>query len=145
MALASIAISKLAQGIFSLLNHTKNAIAKANELNETMKQQNQVLSDLRGQYAELLTSTEDEATKNDKLKEIKKQLVEQYGFESDKIAEINQLRKEGLDLFDAEEERNRLDYIAETSGTYEKAVKKLNSSNLTRYTLRINALHSKVV
>lgn len=138
MALASIAISKLVQGISNLLNHTKNAIAEANELNETMKQQNQVLSDLRGQYAELLTSTEDEATKNDKLKEIKKQLVEQYGFESDKIAEINQLRKEGLDLFDAEEERNRLDYIAETSGTYEKAVKKLNSSNLTVATLGFN-------
>ena len=138
MALASIAISKLVQGISNLLNHTKNAITEANELNETMKQQNQVLSDLRGQYAELLTSTEDEATKNDKLKEIKKQLVEQYGFESDKIAEINQLRKEGLDLFDAEEERNRLDYIAETSGTYEKAVKKLNSSNLTVATLGFN-------
>ena len=138
MALASIAISKLVQGISNLLNHTKNAIAEANELNETMKQQNQVLSDLRGQYAELLTSTEDEATKNDKLKEIKKQLVEQYGFESDKIAEINQLRKEGLDLFDAEEERNRLDYIAETSGTYEKAVKKLNSSNLKVAALGFN-------
>lgn len=101
-------------------------IEKSSELRTEMKTRVSTLTNLRKQYEELLTSTTDEETKNATLTEIKKQLVEQYGFEEEKIRTINGLRKEGLGFIDEEIAKQRQKTIGETEDAYNKAMSQID-------------------
>lgn len=131
MAMSMFVMSAITAGI-QLLSDFANSydklLEKSNELRTELDNQINTLSGLRKQYEELLTSTDDEATKNATLAEIKKQLVEQYGFEEEKIRNINELRKEGLGYIDDEIARQRSETIGKTEAAYNKSMKQIDSA-----------------
>jgi len=122
MGLVSLGIGLLLRELDKYITTSKEALANANELSQTFKQQQESLSGLRDQYAELLQSTEDDVTKREKLTDIISQLTKQYEFEADKISTINQLRQEGLDLIDEEMRKKRIEYITDNTSEYKKAI-----------------------
>ena len=94
------------------------------EATETAKAANEEISsleDLRQQYVEIIDSTDDEATKNQKLTEWKKQLVEQYGFEEEALKNVNSERQNTLDLLDSEIAKKSATAWGEIQKEYEKA------------------------
>lgn len=137
-------ITGVVQLVGNLANRYNDLIEKSTELRTELETQVNALTNLRSQYVELMSSTADEQTKNERLTEIKKALVEQYGFEEEKIRKINQLRAEGLGLIDEEIAKQRQQTISETEGSFNKAMSQINSSTTT-YSLidRLNNIDGK--
>lgn len=121
---ATIAITGLIQLISNLAHSYDNLIQKTSEAITNYESEKSAIEDLKKSYIDLINSNEDESTKQEKLKEIKKQLVEQYGFEAEKISEINKLRAEGIDLIEQESRKQKLEALSDIEKGYKKAIGK---------------------
>ena len=128
MSAFSLGIGLLVKELANYITTSKEALSKANELSQTFKQQQDTLKDLRDQYAEILQSTDDDAAKKERLKNIVSQLDKEYDFEAEKLNTINQLRQEGLDLMDEESRKRKYEYLADNSEEYKKAISDIEKS-----------------
>ena len=124
-AVATIAVSAVVQAVSNASHKYEELIKKVSETASAFDEEKKKLDDLKTRYTDLLTSTETEAEKEAKLKDIKKQLVEQYGLEADKISEINQLREEGIKIFDDLSRREMIQASADMQQGFENAVKEI--------------------
>lgn len=122
----TIAITGLIQLISNLAHSYDNLIQKTSEAITNYESEKSAIEDLKKSYIDLINSNEDESIKQEKLKEIKKQLVEQYGFEAEKISEINKLRAEGIDLIEQESKRQKLEALSDIEKGYKKAIEKFD-------------------
>ena len=101
--------------------HQTELREEATEAAKAANEEISSLEDLRQQYVEIIDSTDDEATKNQKLTEWKKQLVEQYGFEEEALRNVNSERQNTLDLLDSEIAKKSATAWGEIQREYEKA------------------------
>lgn len=101
--------------------HQTELREEATEAAKAANEEISSLEDLRQQYVEIIDSTDDEATKNQKLTEWKKQLVEQYGFEEEALRNVNSERQNTLDLLDSEIAKKSATSWGEIQKEYEKA------------------------
>lgn len=122
----TIAITGLIQLISNAIHSYDNLIQKSSEIITNYESEKTAIDDLKKSYIDLINSNEDESVKQEKLKEIKKQLVEQYGFEAEKISEINKLRAEGIDLIEQESKKQKLEALSNIEKGYKKAIVKAN-------------------
>lgn len=75
---------------------------QAEESAKTLKEQTSAMKDLVSQYEAILDSEKTEAEKTEELNEWKQTLAETYGFEKDKLRELNLEREEGIELLKQE-------------------------------------------
>ena len=92
------------------------------------------LEDLKKQYVDLMNSNDEISVRDEKLKEIKKQLVEQYNFEAEAIERVNSLRKDGIDTIDEEINKERDRAISETRNAFNASLDKINTYGKTELT-----------
>lgn len=137
MGIASLLVSQIIQGIMELGNASKHATQETSQLAESLGNERQALGDLKNQYESILDSQDDEATKTEKLNEIKKQLIETYGMEKAQIDAINDSRREGSKLIDEEMKKQNLDYLAKSKKTYDKIMESTKNSakNQNKYAI----------
>lgn len=137
MGIASLLVSQIVQGIMELGNASKHATQETSQLAESLGNERQALGDLKNQYESILDSQDDEATKTEKLNEIKKQLIETYGMEKAQIDAINDSRREGSKLIDEEMKKQNLDYLAKSKKTYDKIMESTKNSakNQNKYAI----------
>ena len=126
---ATIAITGLIQLISNAIRSYDNLIQKTSEVITNYESEKSAIEDLKKSYIDLINSNEDESVKQEKLKEIKKQLVEQYGFEAEKISEINKLRAEGIGLIEQESRKQKLIALSDIYKGYNKAIEKFDGIN----------------
>ena len=120
LGLAISAIIKLCKEFYDNVISATGAINKLKEASDNYSQSAQKISELREKYQTLLTSEESEAEKQKALIEIKKQLVEAYGYEAEAIREVNGLREEGLTIFDKEAAKEAQKNIADIEASLGK-------------------------
>lgn len=125
MGAATFVITFVIQKISDAIKRYDTLLEKSAEAITRFENEKTTLEDLALAYENLLTSTESQAEKEEKLKDIKKQLVEQYGFEEEKIKKINDLRREGLDLIDEEIQRQRIEAYKDAEKGFVKATQKM--------------------
>lgn len=125
----TIAITGLIQLISNAIRSYDNLIQKTSEIITNYESEKSAIEDLKKSYIDLINSNEDESVKQEKLKEIKKQLVEQYGFEAEKISEINKLRAEGISLIEQESRKQKLIALSDIYKGYNKAIEKFDGIN----------------
>lgn len=144
-SLVTLAVSALFQMISNAIKKHDELIEKVTETASAFDEEKKHLSDLKQQYTDLVNSTESVAVKDEKLKEIKKQLVEQYGLEADSIAKINKLREDGIEIFDELTKRELAQASADMSQGFENAVNDLNNKSGLKFDDRYGILGSKLV
>ncbi|MCQ2543381.1 MAG: phage tail tape measure protein, partial [Lachnospiraceae bacterium] len=127
-------ITGVVQWIGNLADKYNDLLQESSKLRTELETQVGTLTNLRKQYEELMTSTVDEKTRNERLTEIKKTLVERYGFEEEKIRTINQLRAEGLGLIDEEIAKQRQETIGKTEDVFNKALGQVSQAR-TSYSI----------
>lgn len=132
LGLAISGIIKLCREFYDNVISTTGAINKLKEVSDNYSQSAQKIEELREKYQKLLTSEESEADKQKALIEIKKQLVEAYGYEADAIKEVNSLREDGLKVFDAEAAKEAQTAIAKIEANLSKVSSKVAKAK-TRY------------
>lgn len=124
MAIVTIAFNVIIAGITKLVNRQKELTEQAKESAEEVNSQTKAIEDLKKKYAEICDSTEDEKAKNEQLNEIKQELIDTYGIEKDKLADLNLEREKGLDLLDQEFEKNNRNARNEWLDENEKVIQK---------------------
>lgn len=99
----------------------QEAVDSANAIND----QSNSMKDLVSQYEKILDSEKTESEKTEELNKWKQTLAETYGFEKDKLAELNTEREKGIELLnaeiDAENSKKRGEWLAEYANQFEKA------------------------
>lgn len=125
LGLAISGIIKLCREFYDNVISTTGAINKLKEASDNYSQSAQKIEELREKYQKLLTSEESEADKQKALIEIKKQLIEAYGYEAEAIKEVNGLREEGLRVFDAEAAKEAQATIADIGAKLSKVSSKV--------------------
>lgn len=125
LGLAISGIIKLCKEFYDNVISTTGAINKLKEVSDNYSQSSQKIEELREKYQKLLTSEESEADKQKALIEIKKQLIEAYGYEAEAIKEVNGLREEGLRVFDAEAAKEAQATIADIEAKLSKVSSKV--------------------
>ena len=128
LGLAISAIIKLCKEFYDNVISATGAINKLKEASDNYSQSAQKISELREKYQTLLTSEESEAEKQKALIEIKKQLVEAYGYEAEAIREVNSLREEGLTVFDKEAAKEAQKNIADIEASLGKVSESVQKS-----------------
>ena len=125
LTVVSLFVSKLDEWIVTqkeLTEQTKESADKA-------KEQAAAFSDLKTQYLAIIDSTDDEATKTEKLNEWKNTLIETYGFEKKALESLNTEREKGIELLEQESKAGikstYQNYLVENKNEIEKAQKKL--------------------
>ena len=125
LGIAISGIIKLCREFYDNVVSTTGAINKLKEASDNYSQSTQKIEELREKYQKLLTSEESEADKQKALIEIKKQLIEAYGYEAEAIKEVNGLREEGLRVFDAEAAKEAQATIADIEAKLSKVSSKV--------------------
>ena len=74
----------------------------AKETAKSINDQSNSMKDLVSQYEKILDSEKTESEKTEELNKWKQTLAETYGFEKDKLAELNTEREKGIELLNAE-------------------------------------------
>lgn len=121
IGIAIAAISLLVSAYNSWESAQKEAMRAAGDSAQATMDTVSSLEALKDEYNSILSSTEDDAQKQQDLTEFKKKLVEQYGFEKSAIDGVNDSRKEMLELIDQESTKNVEKWIAENAEEYKKA------------------------
>lgn len=134
LGLAISAIIKLCKEFYDNVVSTTGAVNKLKEASDNYSQSAQKIEELREKYQKLLTSEESEADKQKALIEIKKQLIEAYGYEAEAIKEVNGLREEGLRVFDAEAAKEAQATIADIEAKLSKVSSKVGQTRTNRMT-----------
>ena len=97
----------------------------ARETAKTINDQTNEMKQLVSQYEKILDSEKTESEKTEELNKWKQTLAETYGFEKDKLAELNTEREKGIELLnaeiDAENSKKRGEWLAEYANQFEKA------------------------
>lgn len=97
----------------------------AKETAKSINEQSDSMKDLSSQYEKILDSEKTESEKTEELNKWKQTLAETYGFEKDKLAELNTEREKGIELLnaeiDAENSKKRGEWLAEYANQFEKA------------------------
>lgn len=97
----------------------------ARETANTINDQTNEMKQLVSQYEAILDSEKTESEKTEELNKWKQTLVETYGFEKDKLAELNTEREKGIELLnaeiDAENSKKRGEWLAKYANQFEKA------------------------
>ena len=148
LGLAISGIIKLCREFYDNVISATGAVNKLKEASDNYSQSAQKIEELREKYQKLLTSEESEAEKQKALIEIKKQLVEAYGYEADAIREVNGLREEGLGIFDKEAAREAQKNIADIEASLGKVSESIqNKFNkvITKSVYTPNAVNGKTL
>lgn len=140
-------ISLIVKKISELINEQKELEQQANELRqaelervEKYQDESDALNDLVAQYVEIISSTNDFATKKEQLLELQEQLPDSYKNEADGIDLVNNKITENIKLLDEQKRKRAEEYVQNNQGAYEVALKELNtksdyqqSKNLTKF------------
>ena len=141
-------IIKLCREFYDNVISATGAVNKLKEASDNYSQSAQKIEELREKYQKLLTSEESEAEKQKALIEIKKQLVEAYGYEAEAIREVNGLREEGLGIFDKEAAREAQKNIADIEaslGKVSESVQKKFKYVASEFVYAPNAVNGNVL
>lgn len=138
------AISAVVTGFEAYKASQRQAMKDASQAAQTTLTQVSALRDLKTEYENILDSTDDESTKSKNLTELKKKLVEQYGFEKDAIDKVTTSRKDGILAIQQETQAQITAGIADIADEYNKANQKLNESQRTVIGMNVSPLDSAV-
>jgi TP901 family phage tail tape measure protein len=92
------------------------------------------IKSLKEEYEKIVDSTDDAATKTEKLTEYKKKLIEAYGDEATAIAQLNGERKDEIDFLDEEYAKNIRSAYLEIKDQYAEAVNAMENAGGKIYT-----------
>lgn len=125
LTVVSLFVSKLDEWIVT----QKELTEQAKESAEKTQEQANAFRNLKTQYLAIIDSTDDEATKTEKLNEWKNTLIETYGFEKKALESLNTEREKGIELLEQESKAGikstYQNYLVENKNEIEKAQKKL--------------------
>lgn len=102
---ATIAVAAIVGVVAAISSYNKEQEElrqQAEESAKTLKEQTSAMKDLVSQYEAILDSEKTEAEKTEELNEWKQTLADTYGFEKDKLRELNIEREEGIELLKQE-------------------------------------------
>lgn len=102
---ATIAVTAIVGVVAAISSYNKEQEElrqQAEESAKTLKEQTSAMKDLVSQYEAILDSEKTEAEKTEELNEWKQTLADTYGFEKDKLRELNLEREEGIELLKQE-------------------------------------------
>ena len=102
---ATIAVTAIVGVVAAISSYNKEQEElrqQAEESAKTLKEQTSAMKDLVSQYEAILDSEKTEAEKTEELNEWKQTLAETYGFEKDKLRELNLEREDGIELLKQE-------------------------------------------
>lgn len=128
----SFVVSALTSWLDKVIVTEKELTEQAEKATEKYNEQTKSLEELKKKYAEICDSADDEKTKNEQLNEIKKELIEKYGFEEEAIDKINTKREKGLELLEKEIElankKERGKFLGDNTKAIEKAEKAIENN-----------------
>lgn len=133
--LISVGISKLISVVMEAFQTQEKLIEQNKQIADSYENTKKKLEDYRQKYFDIIDSTDDEAEKDKQLIEWKKQLIEQYGFEEEALAGVNDERRTGIALIDEEaykEAKNNLNNLKD----YEKAINNIYDASTKRANLK---------
>lgn len=133
--LISVGISKLISVVMEAFQTQEKLIEQNKQIADSYENTKEKLEDYRQKYFDIIDSTDDEAEKDKQLIEWKKQLIEQYGFEEEALAGVNDERRTGIALIDEEaykEAKNNLNNLKD----YEKAINNIYDASTKRSNLK---------
>lgn len=129
MVAVTFAVTGIIALITKLVNKQKELTEQAKESAEKTQEQANAFRNLKTQYLAIIDSTDDEATKTEKLNEWKNTLIETYGFEKKALESLNTEREKGIELLEQESKAGikstYQNYLVENKNEIEKAQKKL--------------------
>ena len=122
---------------------------KALEDASALKEQADAMKDLVSQYEAILDSEKTEAEKTEELNEWKQTLADTYGFEKDKLRELNLEREEGIELLKQEikasDRNNRDEWLGENVKQIDKAIAKIDKAvNIGGFSLDFSSVDKKI-
>lgn len=126
----TLILSLAVEAVTKYIQASKEAREEAVEMSNTIQEQSTALEELKQKYIELCDNEDDEISKNEQLTEIKQELIDIYGIEENKLAELNLEREEGIALLEKEialkEKNERGKWLAENADAIESAKRKIN-------------------
>lgn len=106
------------------------ARASAIEMSNAHKQQAEEMENVIDKYDDILNSDKSTIEKTKELNEWKRELVDTYGFEKDKLEALNLERAKGVELLqdeiDKANERNSVEWLGENSQAFNEAKTQLS-------------------
>ena len=102
---ATIAVTAIVGAVAAISSYNKEQEElrqQAEESAKTLNEQTSAMKDLVSQYEAILDSEKTETEKTEELNEWKQTLADTYGFEKDKLRELNLEREEGIELLKQE-------------------------------------------
>lgn len=104
----------------SLIQRQKELREEATETGNTYKELTESMKDVVSQYEAILDSDKSAIEKTEELNAWKRELIDTYGFEKEKLKELNEERAEGIALLEEEIKKATQRDAAEWLGTYDK-------------------------
>lgn len=123
---STIALSALTKAISDAVTENERLAESAKESAEAFNSQNDGLEELKQKYIEVFDGELDEKQKTEQLTEIKKELINQYDIEEEKLKNINTARQDTIDLLNEETKTNRDKWLNENKDVIATAKKEID-------------------
>lgn len=146
--IAGVALAGLVLGVNAYNKKQEELQQSATESAQSYKSQAESMEDLVSQYEAILDSEKTDAEKTVELNKWKQTLTDTYKIEREELRRLNTDREYGIKLLedeiDATNRRNRNRWLGENKEEIDKAIAKINSSQIGAFTIDDKSIYDNI-